>query len=417
MGVSGVQDTVHRSTTGRPCLCFMLPRADGHGGLPRTVINLANHLIESFDVQIIGLLRGRNETVFEIDQRIDVRHVMDLRPYGPDGERRDLEQGGVDRQGNPVSKRKIFAHQEPSAIAPLDRRHWASSDEPLIEALGQSKADVVVGTTPALNRFVGRFAPPGAAKVGQDHLNFPMRTRTAEQREFMHTTIRALDVFAPLTRADEDDYRSLLDGAKTEVGAIPNPLSWPAAEQPPPLTDKVVVAAGRLEPQKAFDRLIRAYAPLAFSRPDWRLDIYGHGPTKPGLKKLIDDLGIGAKVTLRGYSRDIPTVLARSSICALTSRFEGFPMVLLEAMSVGLPMVAYDCPRGPSETIRDSVNGRLIPNGDKSAFTAALGQLIDSPRLPRHMGSAALEDAAEYAIPNIVERWTKMLARLGVHPA
>jgi hypothetical protein len=77
-----------------------------------------------------------------------------------------------------------------------------------------------------------------------------MRTRNAAQREFMHTTMQAVDVFAPLTRADERDYRALLDGAKTEVTAIPNPLSWPAADQPPPLVNKVVVAARRLEPQR-----------------------------------------------------------------------------------------------------------------------------------------------------------------------
>jgi glycosyltransferase involved in cell wall biosynthesis len=91
-------------------------------------------------------------------------------------------------------------------------------------------------------------------------------------------------------------------------------------------------------------------------------------------------------------------------------------MVLLEAMSVGLPMVAYDCPRRPAETIRDGVNGRLIPNGDKPAFTAALDQLMESPRRRQDMGAAALADATDYAMPTIVERWTKLLTRLGIHP-
>jgi glycosyltransferase involved in cell wall biosynthesis len=401
-----------RSTGGRSRLCILLPRADGHDGVPRTVINLANHLVESLDVQIIGLLRGRNEPVFEIDPRIDVRHVMDLRPYGPDGRRRDLDQGGFDEHGNPVTRQIIFARQQPSTIAPLDRRHWASSDEPLIEALRESEADVVIGTTPALNRFAGRFAPPGAAKVGQDHLNFPTRTRSAEQREFVRTTIEDLDVFVPLTRADEDDYRTMMGAATTQIVAIPNALSWPAAKHPPPLVDKVVVAAGRLEPQKAFDRLIKAYAPLAASRPDWRLDIYGAGSRRPALDKLITQLGIGSNVTLRGYDRDMPAVLTRSSIYALSSRFEGFPMVLLEAMSVGLPMVAYDCPRGPADIVRDGVNGRLIPHGDQSAFTAALDHLMDSKQRRQRLGAASLADAADYAMPNIVERWERLLARL-----
>jgi glycosyltransferase involved in cell wall biosynthesis len=405
-----------RSIGGRSRLCFVVPRADGHGGLSRTVINLANHLAESFDIELVGLLRGRNEAVFEVDPRIDVRHVMDLRPYGPDGRRRDLEQGGVDEHSRPVSRDIVFGRQQPSAIAPHDPRHWASSDQPLIETLRQLDADVVIGTTPALNRFAGRFAPAATAKVGQDHLNFPMRTHNAAQREFVRSMIESLDVFVPLTRADERDYRALMGDAGTEIVAIPNPLSWPAAKKPPRLANKVVVAAGRFVPQKAFGRLIRAYAPLAASHPDWRLDIYGSGSTKPVLQKLIDELGIESNVILRGYSRDMPTVLAQSSIYALSSRFEGFPMVLLEAMSVGLPMVAYDCPRGPAETVEDGVNGRLVPDGDQAAFTAALEQLMDSKRLRRRMGAASLASAADYAMPNIVQRWTKLLARLGAQP-
>jgi glycosyltransferase involved in cell wall biosynthesis len=389
----------------------MLPRADGHGGVSRTVINLANHLAGRFDIQLVGLLRGRHEPVFDIQPRIDVQHVMDLRPFGPDGQRHNLQQGGVDEYGDPVSRQIIFARQQPSAIAPLDSRHWASSDEPLIETLRRSNADIVIGTTPALNRFAGRFAPSGAVKIGQDHLSFPMRTRTPKHREFVRETIEALDAFVPLTRADERDYRAMMDDAKTEITAIPNPLSWSAASQPPPLANKVVVAAGRLVPQKAFDRLIEAYAPLAISHPDWRLDIYGSGSAKPALKKLIDELGVGANVRLRDYSRDLPAVLAQSSIYALSSKFEGLPMVLLEAMSVGLPMVAYDCPRGPAETVRDGVNGRLVRDGDQPAFTAALEELMNSRRLREHMGAASLAAASEYAMPNIVELWTRLLAR------
>jgi glycosyltransferase involved in cell wall biosynthesis len=81
---------------------------------------------------------------------------------------------------------------------------------------------------------------------------------------------------------------------------------------------------------------------------------------------------------------------------------------------MGLPMVAYDCPRGPAETVRDGVNGRLVPHGDQAAFTTALDQLMGSRRRRRRMGAAALADAADYAMPNIAERWTGLLTRLGV---
>jgi glycosyltransferase involved in cell wall biosynthesis len=395
---------------------FLLPRADGRDGVPRTVINLANHLVDGFDVEIIGLLRGSTEPAFEIDQRITVRHVMDVRPFGPDGERRNLSEGGVDEHGNAVTRKLLFERQQPSEVAPLDPRHWASSDQPLIETLRGVRSDVVVGTTPALNLFVGSYAPSGVAKVGQDHMNFVWRTRDQDERAMMCRGIQGLDVFVPLTKGDQRDYQALLPDATTWITAIPNALSWPIADRAAPVVDKVVVAAGRLEEQKAFDRLITAYAPLVASRPGWRLDIYGSGSEMPKLRRLIKQLGVGRRVTLRGHSQEMPAVLRGSAIFAMSSEREGFPMVLLEAMSVGLPMVAYDCPRGPAEVLRDGVNGRLIPDGDDAAFTAALTELMDSVELRQQMGAAALADAAAYSMPHIVTRWEAAFARLGVHP-
>lgn len=397
-------------------MTFLLPRADGRDGVPRTVINLANHLVDGFDVEIIGLLRGSTEPAFEIDQRITVRHVMDVRPFGPDGERRNLSEGGVDEHGNAVTRKLLFERQQPSEVAPLDPRHWASSDQPLIETLRSVRSDVVVGTTPALNLFVGSYAPSGVAKVGQDHMNFVWRTRDQDERAMMCRGIQGLDVFVPLTMGDQRDYQALLPDTTTWITAIPNALSWPIADRAAPVVDKVVVAAGRLEEQKAFDRLITAYAPLVASRPEWRLDIYGSGSEMPKLRRLIKRLGVGHRVTLRGHSNQMPAVLRGCAIFAMSSEREGFPMVLLEAMSVGLPMVAYDCPRGPAEVLRDGVNGRLIPDGDNAAFTAALTELMDSVELRQQMGAAALADAAAYSMPHIVTRWEAVFARLGVHP-
>lgn len=382
--------------------------------MPRTVINLANQLADSFDIELIGLLRGRTEPAFAIDQRITVRHVRDIRPFGPDGSRRNLSEGGVDGDGNPITRKIVFDREKPSAIAPLDERHWESTDGPLTETLRGVRADVVMGTTPALNLFVGRYAPAGAARVGQDHMNFVWRTRSDDEREMMRTMIGGLDVFVPLTKADQEDYRRLTAGAGTEICAVPNALSWPIADRPAPVTDKVVVAAGRLEEQKAFHRLITAYAPLAESRPDWRLDIYGSGSEKSRLQRLIRRLGVGDRVALRGHSHQMPAVLRGSAIYAMTSEREGFPMVLLEAMSEGLPMVAYDCPRGPSEVIRDGVNGRLIPDGDEPAYTAALDELTGSLEQRQRMGAAAYADAEAYSMPSIVGRWRAVFGRVGV---
>ena len=141
------------------------------------------------------------------------------------------------------------------------------------------------------------------------------------------------------------------------------------------------------------------------------------GSETPKLRRLIKQLGVCHRVNLSGHSHRMPAVLRDSAVFAMTSEREGFPMVLLEAMSVGLPMVAYDCPRGPAEVVRDGINGRLIPDGDAAAFTAALTELMDSVELRQQMGAAALADAAAYSMPNIVSRWEAAFARLDVHVA
>jgi glycosyltransferase involved in cell wall biosynthesis len=173
-----------------------------------------------------------------------------------------------------------------------------------------------------------------------------------------------------------------------------------------------VVAAGRLDAHKGFDRLIDAYAPIAEKRPDWRLDIYGSGSLRSQLQAQIDRLGIGGRVALQGFTRELPSVLAQSSVYALTSHSEGFPMVLLEAMSTGLPLVSYDCPRGPADLVRDGVNGRLVPDGEQQALTDALLQVIDDEPLRRSMGKRAWLDAHAYELPVITQRWNDVFEQV-----
>ena len=125
----------------------------GHGGRARTIINLANHLADAYDVEIVGLVRWRGGPTYKLDSRIKLRYVVDARPFGPDGKRRSMSQGGVDEAGRPVTRQTLVARQRPSAIAPLDPVHWASSDGPLSETIERIDADILLGTTPSVEPF------------------------------------------------------------------------------------------------------------------------------------------------------------------------------------------------------------------------------------------------------------------------
>jgi glycosyltransferase involved in cell wall biosynthesis len=219
------------------------------------------------------------------------------------------------------------------------------------------------------------------------------------------------DAIVVLTGDDARDYRDELNGSATRVEQIPNALPELGGGTSA-LEEKAVVAAGRLTGQKGFDLLIRAFAQVVPERPDWELRIYGDGSQRAELERLIAELGLNGSVRLMGATSDIGEELARASVFALSSRFEGFGMVLVEAMSKGVPVVSFDCPRGPSEIVDDGVDGVLVPNGDVDALASALVELTGDEQRRRSLGAAGLEKSRRYEIGAIGARWDALLAEL-----
>jgi len=175
------------------------------------------------------------------------------------------------------------------------------------------------------------------------------------------------------------------------------------------------VAAGRLARQKGFDRLVAAWALVARKHPDWRLNIFGAGEPE-ALQARIDKKKLTDVVTLKGFTDEPYQRFAESAIYAMSSRSEGFPMVLLEAMGCGLPLVSFDCPTGPADIIQDGRNGLLVRDGDIKGLAAALNRLIDDPELRRRMGATGVELAKDYAPARIATRWEDLFAELQQAP-
>jgi glycosyltransferase involved in cell wall biosynthesis len=374
------------------------------------VFTTANTLAgRGHDVRILTLNRTSAEPRFELDPRVRLLAARDrFDPDRPD-HRRALppEERRLDKQASELivdeGARKTFS---------------ALVDRFLEQQLSSEPAGVVVTTRPEFAVAASRWAPAGSVLLHQEHLSFvprPDHLRAALRDLALGVGgVRPIDALLALTEADHDRWRDYLGSAEVRTGVIPNPTPFKAGPAAP-LVAPVVVAAGRFTSQKGFERLVDAWIPLATSHPEWQLRIFGDGPQWDMLQDRVAKSGVGSRILLGGVTNQLEQELEGASIYAMSSRFEGLPMVLLEALSKGVPPVSFDCPEGPRQLIDDNVNGRLVPEGDVAALTAALRDLMDDRDLRVRLGARALETSRAYDAEAVTDRWEELAAE--VHAA
>ena len=386
----------------RPRVYFLITHAYGMGGTIRTVLNTANHLArQGWRVEVISVLRRRDEPQFPVDEHVRLSTLLDLRDggEGPRGRVRGAVAGVLAQQSSVLCPPEDHAYPAMSAL----------TDLLIARRLRRLRPGVLVTTRPALNVIAARLAPPDLVLVGQEHMNFEHH-KPGLRAEFVRHYPR-LDAVAVLTSGDQRDYERLLAGAPTRVVPIPNAVPE-LGDFTARLDAKVVVAVGRLTMQKGFDRLIPAFRQVADRHPDWQLRIFGNGEKHKALRRQIAEEGLKGVVHLKGKTTKVGRELSRSSIYALSSRFEGFGIVLVEAMSVGLPPVSFDCPRGPSDIIDHGTDGLLVPDGDVDGLADAISTLIEDPGRRYKMGAAAREKAQRYSLDLIGPQWEDLFRDL-----
>lgn len=260
----------------------------------------------------------------------------------------------------------------------------------------------------------------GSKKIGESHIakqycrNFHLmeakggiyKIVAKYWRRKQENAIKQLDALVVLTNHDAYSWKTVKDAI-----VIPNPITI-TTQQISTCENNKIISIGRLSEQKGFDMLINAWKIVSKKYPDWELNIYGEGELKDCLEKQIKDNVLGNSLHLCGPTKNVVEKYAESSIYVMSSRFEGFGLVLVEAMACGLPCISFDCPYGPSDIIRHNEDGLLVENGNIQKLADAIIYLIKNSFTRKQMGKKSFENSLRYSINNIMQQWTNLFIEL-----
>jgi glycosyltransferase involved in cell wall biosynthesis len=360
-------------------LLYITNGINGSGGLERVLSIKASFLADEYgyDVHIAGLNESTTHLFYEFSSKIKL-HAFPV-------------------FGNPFSYLK----------------RYVSGIKKLIQTI---QPDVIIVCDDGLKGFfIPMIIGRGKPIIYERHVSKSIEIRknaSTLQKLFYRFKLKIMDylsgqfsAFVLLTQSNVTEWKG------KNVHVIPNPLSFYPEEQST-LINKKVLAVGKQSHQKGYDRLLRSWKMVHEKHADWSLEIYGKKDSSFGFERQAEALGISKNVHFFEPEKDIEKKYLQSSIYVLPSRFEGFGMVLIEAMACGLPCVAFDCPHGPSDIIQHNVDGFLIKNDDEVAFAEQVVFLIENQNTREKMGKQARENVKRFLPESIVQQWDNLFKEL-----
>lgn len=382
---------------------FLLLSAWGIGGTIRTTFTTAAHLGSNHDVEVVSVLRALVEPGIAVPDGLRLRPLFD----------------GTNRRPSPRNLAALLLYRAPSRLWHVRdasyKRASLWTDVLLLRWLRSlPQGTVVVTTRPALTLLTSRLAPAGVVVIAQEHQRLGLYHQ--ELRDALAAALHNVSVLVTLTESDCAAWQDLLGATGPSVFAIPNAVPDVLLGPGDPGAHNLI-AAGRLEYQKGFDLLLEAFAAVAANHPDWTLDIFGRGSRREPLEQSVVDLGLGGQVRINAPTDRLGERMRNASVFVLSSRFEGFPLVLLEAMAAGLAVVSFDCPTGPGDILTGGKTGLLVPAEDVPALAAALDRIMVDESLRRRLAAAAPAAVLPYSPQVVGRRWDELLAGEYVGPS
>lgn len=357
-------------------LLYVVPNLNNGDGIARIIALKSNYLIENcgYEIAILTQNNGHNDLFFEFNKNIVFY---------------DMHLNGI-----------FF-------------KFFNSFRNQLKKAVNESKPDKIIvcdnGLKAFLIPFIIRYKIPLLLEI---HSSLYIE-ESDSKKTFLSNLKSKLTHFYKKFGASRYDKVITLTPENTKEWDlknsinIPNPL-WLSTDKNSDLSQKNVIAVGRHVYEKGFDRLLEIWKKVIEKHPDWNLTIYGKSNPDFDLFALAKKLNIDENITFHNPVKNINEKYLEASIYLMTSRFEGFGMVLIEAMASGLPCIAYDCPCGPRAIIENNHNGFLIKNGNENQFIQKLNNLIENENMRIDMGNKAKISVNKYQIESIMKQWNSL---------
>lgn len=340
------------------------------GGTEHMTALLANALCEAHDVWVISLQLKENTVFFDLN-------------------------GAVSHSVLPAASGKLGIVQQIREIRRFVR-------EKCIDRIINVDVGMCIYGIPAARGTHAKV-------ITWEHANFFNNWNSRLFPAFRKYAARRSDAMVVLTERDRQNYRSHISTQKP-IFVIPNPAHRHSFDYD--ISTTTILSAGLLLPIKGYDMAIQAAAKVLPRYPDWQWVICGEGPERERLECLIVENGLQEQVLLPGTVSDMDERYQKAAMYVMSSKMEGLPMVLLEAKSWGLPLVSFDIMTGPSDIIRDGVNGYLVPPDDIDALAVRIEELIRQPQRREEFSHNSQLDMDRFDFANIMEQWQEVLKTL-----
>lgn len=364
----------------------------GYGGIEKSIIALANLLSEKYNVEIACSYKLYDKPAFIINKKVKVRYL--IKDKVPNKE----------EFFEAVKSRKIrnIVKEANKSIDVLKVRR-----NTMVNYLKKCDADIIISSRDIFDDWLGKYGPKDAIKIGWEHNHYHGNLKYADK---ITKYASRLDYFVLVSKELRDYYGNRLKDTNCKCVYIPNIIDK-LPKYLSRLNKKRLVCVGRLSEEKGQLDLLKLYKRIYEVYPEWTLEIIGDGPLRKKLEDYIKENDLSNNVTLHGFrNKDyIDDILHNSSIYLMTSFTESFGIVLIEAMSHGVPCIAFDSAEGARELIDNGENGYLIKDRDFSKYLKKVFKLIDDQELRVSLGKNAYEEAKAYTGDEVIKLWYDIL--------